>query len=205
MITIEKIKIFDRYVGDIDSFARSGRDHEKKLLNNNEWFLIDNFYQDIELISKKLADQGYTEQTIVKIKDNCDRESFDLFANRIESYKDFQTVAEILNQIKVFISKDPDTVYAGFDYADKFLEELNQDIKKIENCDYQTLEKVHVEFLPTCTYQELSLSNGWSDKYIVLSTDFDQIYERMIERKTAHNSTLPKVGRKWWQELFSSE
>jgi len=25
------------------------------------------------------------------------------------------------------------------------------------------------------------------------------------ERKTAHNSTLPKAGRSWWQKLFGSE
>lgn len=203
MITKEKIKIFDRYAGDIDSFARSGRDHEKKVLSDIEWFLIDNFYQDIELINKKLAAQTYTEQTIVKLKENCDRESLDFFTIRIECYKDFQNGAEILKQIKAFISKD--TVWAGFGNADKFLEELNQDIEKIENCDYQTLEKVHVEFLPTSTYQELSMSNGWSDKYLELSTDFDKIYERMTERKTAHDSTLPKAGRKWWQKLFGSE
>ena len=36
-------------------------------------------------------------------------------------------------------------------------------------------------------------------------TDFDKIYERMTERKTAHNSSLPKAGRSWWQKLFGSE
>lgn len=205
MISVEKIKIFDRYTGDIDGFARSGRDHEKSVLNDYEWSLINSFYQDIELINKKLAAQVYTEQIIVKLKDNCDRESLELFTNRIECYKDFQKVAEILKQIKAVVSKDTDTVWAGFDNADKFLEELNQDIEKIENCNYQTLEKVHVEFLPTCTYQELSMSNDWSDKYLELSTDFDKIYERMTERKTAHNSILPKAGRKWWQKLFGSE
>lgn len=205
MITAEKIKIFDRYAGNIDGFARFGRDHEKKVFNDNEWSIIDNFYQDIELINKNLVALVYTEQTIVKLKDNCDRESFDLFTNRIEYYKDFQKVAAILKQIKVLISKDTDTVWAGFDNADKFLKELNKDIEKIENCDYQTLEKVHIEFLPTCTYQELSMSNGWSDKYLELSIDFDKIYERMTKRKTAHNSTLPKAGRKWWQKLFGSK
>jgi len=205
MITIDKIKIFDSYRGDIDGLARVGRDSEKKLFDNNDWSLIDSFYQDIELINRRLAAQTYIEQTIAKLKDNCNDESFDWFISRIEHYNDFQKVVEILKQIRAFISKDTDTVWAGFDNADKFLEELNQDIEKIEKCDFQTLEKVHVEFLPTCTYQELSMSNGWSYKYIILSTDFDKIYERMTERKTAHNSTLPKAGRTWWQKLFGSE
>ncbi|WP_165501728.1 hypothetical protein, partial [Pedobacter frigiditerrae] len=151
------------------------------------------------------AAQTYIDQTITKLKDNCDIESFDLFTSRIEYYKDFQKVAGILKQIKAFISKDTDTVWAGFDNADKFLDELNQDIEKIENYNFQTLEKVHVEFLPTCTYQELSMSNGWSDKYLELSTEFDKIYELMTERKTAHNSTLPKTGQLWLKKLFGFE
>jgi hypothetical protein len=121
-------------------------------------------------------------------KNLFDNDSYELFVSKIECYKDFQKFADILKQIKGFVSHDTDTVWAGFENADKFLEELNQDIKKIENCDYQTLEKVQIEFLPTCTYQELSMSNDWSDNYILLSTDFDNIYERMTERKTAHNN-----------------
>lgn len=205
MITKEKIKIFDRYAGDYVCFARSGNDQEKKVLSDSEWSLIDNFYHDIEFINKKLTAQTYTEQTIVKLKENCDGESLELFTDRIKCYHDFQEVAEILKRIKAFISKETDTVWAGFENANKFLEELNQDIEKIENCDYQTLEKVYVEFLPTCSYQEISMSNGWSDKYLELSSDFDKIYERMKERKTAPNSTFPKAERKWWQKLFSSE
>lgn len=205
MITTEKIKIFDRYKGDIDGFARVGRNYEKKRIDNNDWYLIDSFYQDIELINKGLAAQTYIAKTFSKLKENCDHTGFNWFVNRIELYKDFQKVADILNQIKSFITKDTDTVWAGFENVNKFLEELNQDIEKIENCDLQTLEKVHVEFLPTCTYQELSMSNGWSDKYMILSTDFDKIYERITERKTAHKTTIPKVALKWWQKLFSSK
>lgn len=181
MITTEKIKIFNSYGGDSDGLARVVRDSEKKLFDHNDWSVIGNFYQDIELINKRLAAQTYIEKTIAKLKDNCDNESFDLFISSIYYFKDFQKVAEILKQIRAFISKETDTVWAGFDNADKFLEELNQDIQKIENCDFQTLEKVHVEFLPTCTYQGLSMSNGWSDKYLELSTEFDKIYDQMTK------------------------
>lgn len=205
MITREEIKVFDSYAGDIDGLARVGRDYERKLFDNNDWSRIDSFYQDIELINKGLTAESYLVGVIAKLKVNCDHESFNLLANKIECYKDFQKVAAITKQLKAFISKSTDTIWAGFDNADKFLDELNQDIEKIENCDYQTLEKVRIEFLPTCTYQELSMSNGWSDKYLELSTDFDKLYERITDRKTAHDSTLPKTGRSWWQKLFGSE
>jgi hypothetical protein len=64
---------------------------------------------------------------------------------------------------------------------------------------------VQTEFLPTSTYQEISISNGWGDNYIKLSSEFDKLYEKLIERKTAHNSSSPKAGCLWWQKLFGSE
>ena len=55
MISITKIKIFDSYNGDLDRFERVGLGSEKKLLGKNDWSLIENFYQDIELINKILV------------------------------------------------------------------------------------------------------------------------------------------------------
>lgn len=189
MITKDKIQIFNNYGGNIDGLTRVGSDYEKKLFDRGNWSLIDNLFQDIELINKGLVAQTYIDKTIATLKDNCDSDSFELFVSKIEFYKDFQKVADILKQIKAFIFQNTDTVWAGFDNADKFLEELNLDIEKIENCNFQTLEKINVEFMPTSTYQELSMSNGWSDKYLELSVEFDKIYERISGRKTAHNSS----------------
>ena len=35
--------------------------------------------------------------------------------------------------------------------------------------------------------------------------DLQKELEKYPERKPAHNSTLPKAGRSWWQKLFGSE
>jgi hypothetical protein len=105
MITIDKIKIFDSFRGDIDGLARAGRDSEKKLFDNNDWSLIDSFYQDIELINRRLAAPTFIDQTIAKLKDNCNDESFDWFISRIEHCNDFQKVAEILKQIRASFPK----------------------------------------------------------------------------------------------------
>lgn len=98
---------------------------------------------------------------------------------KLEHNKDFQKVAELLLQIRSCITEESDTVWAGFDNVEAFLEELNKDIDNIQLCDFQTLKKVHIEFLPTSTYQELSLSNGWSEMYLQLATEFDAIYKRL--------------------------
>jgi hypothetical protein len=47
----------------------------------------------------------------------------------------------------------------------------------------------------------------WNDKHNRLMNKLADITEVKIdeERKPAANSTLPKIGRSWWQKLFSSE
>lgn len=102
--------------------------------------------------------------------------------DKAEYFEDFQKVAELLLQIKSCITEESDTVWAGFDNVEAFLAELDKDIDNIQQCDFQTLKKVHIEFLPTCTYQELSLSNGWSEMYLQLAIEFDAIYERLKEK-----------------------
>lgn len=205
MITTEKIKVYGSYGGDIDELERVGSDFEKKLFDNDDWYLIDSFCGTIRVINKIRITQSYINDTLLALKENCDHDSFEIFTNAIECYKDFQKIADILKQLKTFISRDTDTVWAGVDNADKFLEGLNQDIKRLERCDYNTLEKVHREFLPTSTYQELSISNGWGDIYTKLSNDFEHVYEELTESETAYNSTLPKAGRSWLRKLFGSK
>lgn len=204
MITVEKIKIFNRYGGDIDGLARNSRSNDHNLITDNEWTLIDNFFQDIELINKRLAAQTYVEGTFVKLRDKCDRDSYELFVSKIEFYKDFQNVVDILRQIKKNIKADTDIVWARFDSLENCLADLNQDISNIKNCNFVTLDKVQSEFLPTSTYQEISITNGWGNDYIKLSNDFDKLYNKLTERKTAHNNTLPKAGRSWLQKFFGN-
>lgn len=99
--------------------------------------------------------------------------------DKTEYFEDFQKVAELLLQIRGYITEKSDIVWAGFDNVEAFLEELNKDIVNIQLCDFQTLKKVKLHFLPTSVYQELSLSNGWSEMYLQLATEFDAIYERL--------------------------
>lgn len=202
MITKEKIKIFDHYKGDMDSFIRSGSNSEQELWGKGEWSLISSFYQDIVLINKGLATQAYTHEVFIKLKANCDRDSFDILVHKIEYYKDFQEVAAILKQIKSYTHANAYTDWTYFDSATEFIAELDQDIAGIEHCDFATLDKVNIEFLPTATYQEMSMSNGWSKEYLQLSGNFDILYQKLTKRKTAHNSSLPKVKKTWWKTLF---
>ena len=78
MITIEKLKVYKNYDGDIDSWARSARKHEKAAIDNREWYLIDRLIQDLKLIDKGLAADSYANEVNIRLSDNCDKETIEL-------------------------------------------------------------------------------------------------------------------------------
>jgi len=88
----------------------------------------------------------------------------------------FYKVSDLLKQIRAKIKPFTEATSAGFETPEDFLTELNEDIAKIETCDISTLNKINTEFLPTGTYQELSLSNGWADEYSEMADTFDELY-----------------------------
>lgn len=72
MITIDKIKIYKRFNGDIDGWVRVGTKEEKSIMNNNDWFLIEGFIQDINLVKKGLASDTFMNSINERLKENCD-------------------------------------------------------------------------------------------------------------------------------------
>jgi len=69
MITIEKLKIFEKYNG-LDFDRASVKD--LKILDYSEYMLTDRLIQDIRLIQKGIAATTYEEQTNVLLEESCD-------------------------------------------------------------------------------------------------------------------------------------
>jgi len=203
VITTEKIKSFEHFKDAKNSFARINVTYYNKLLENSDWTLIDGLYQDIQLINDFLVAEPFIERVISNLREECDEDVFYILTSKINFYRDFQKIADILRQIKSYVSSESDTTWAGFDNAEVFLKELNQDITAISNCSFLALSKVYVEFLPTCSYQEISISNGWGDDYINLSNKFDRIHRRLTERMEANKYLLTKARTRWWQRIFN--
>lgn len=105
----------------------------------------------------------------------------------MQNYNEYQEIVKILEKIKSYINDETDTIWAGFNNTEDLLIELNKDIELLKLCDYETLVKVNIDFLPTCTYQELSLSNGWSDEYLIMSEKFDKCYQIIKDKKQLSN------------------
>ena len=65
MITLEKLKLYDKYAGDIDHLQRVDNKYEKKLIEDDDWLLISELIQDIGLIKRKLTSENY-EKTVME-------------------------------------------------------------------------------------------------------------------------------------------
>ncbi len=81
MITLDHLKIFYKYGGDSDGFARMGSKKDKELMHNNYWYLIDNFQQNIELINKGLASDSFEEKVLSDLNEYVDSEVRDHLLN----------------------------------------------------------------------------------------------------------------------------
>jgi len=83
MLSIEKIKIYNKFGGDSDGLIRVGKSSEQNLFDNNDWALIDEFEQDIKLISDRLVSKEYRERVLQKLSEKCDKETFEYFTSKI--------------------------------------------------------------------------------------------------------------------------
>lgn len=74
MITLEKLKIYKKYSGNIESWDRFGKDRDRSFLKYEEWELIDELIQNLELIENRLVSDSFKSQTLDKLKKVCDSE-----------------------------------------------------------------------------------------------------------------------------------
>jgi hypothetical protein len=72
MITIDKIKVYNRFNGDVDGWARIGTKEEKSVINDVDWFQIEEFIQEIQLIKKRLASNIFMNSINERLKKHCD-------------------------------------------------------------------------------------------------------------------------------------
>jgi hypothetical protein len=74
MITKDKIHIYKSYGGDVDGWARVGSKEEKELMNDEDWFLIEDLLQDISLQNSGNSSKEYSIKIDEKLKEKCSDE-----------------------------------------------------------------------------------------------------------------------------------
>ena len=84
MITIQKLKVYEKYYGDEDQLARISLETERELFDeNSDWFEIMNFKQDITMISQNLVADEYRNSSIERMKKLCDNDTFEILTKSI--------------------------------------------------------------------------------------------------------------------------
>ena len=74
MITPDKLKIYARYKGDVDMFARSGRSNEKTLMLDADFDLIQVLLQDANVLDRNLGSPQRTAEAMNRLRSNCSSE-----------------------------------------------------------------------------------------------------------------------------------
>ncbi|MBK7937226.1 MAG: hypothetical protein IPJ82_09100 [Lewinellaceae bacterium] len=98
-----------------------------------------------------------------------------------------ENLIALLNEVKFYITDDSDTAWAGYETPLELRNDIDSYIQKIRQDDVKILEILNVEFLPTSTFQEHSLSNGWGDEFLKIAERFDEIYQTLEKPKNKSN------------------
>lgn len=72
MLTIEKLEIFRKYNGDIDTWARSASVKEKRIISDDDWYMIESFLEDITMTQRGLVSIEFSSDLNRRMQDNCE-------------------------------------------------------------------------------------------------------------------------------------
>ena len=89
-------------------------------------------------------------------------------------------VIAILNEVKeILASPNTDVIWAGYDSVEEVVQMLDELIARLRDRDLSRRKDLELLFAPTGTFQEISISNGWADRFLRLADEFDQAMEEM--------------------------
>lgn len=88
---------------------------------------------------------------------------------------DLKNATEILVKVRERITDDSDLLWTSFETADELRQEIDGLICRLQQNDNKAIDDIYTHFLPTSTFQEHSIQNGWSDEYMKLADEFDKV------------------------------
>ena len=72
MITIEKVRIFSRWDGDEDMFGRAGKEREKNIIGDEDFYLIDRMLEDHIVIKRSLGSEERVAKAKKRFEELCE-------------------------------------------------------------------------------------------------------------------------------------
>lgn len=92
-----------------------------------------------------------------------------------------EKIKAILTCIRSKINDDTDVVWTKYDTPGQLIDHIDVCLNNLKELNPKILGSIYLDFSPTSTFQEISISNGWEDEYIQLSTEFDNAYKKFIQ------------------------
>lgn len=68
MLTLEKIRVYRKYGGDIDGLARVKNPDDCSLVTDEEWFLIDSLVQKLSLVKNGKASPEFARRISAEVR-----------------------------------------------------------------------------------------------------------------------------------------
>ncbi|MDO9166157.1 MAG: hypothetical protein Q7U13_08630 [Rhodoferax sp.] len=62
MLTVDKLRIYEQFDGDIDGWARAFRDQATPGMTDEDWFLIDELLMGLVTVRTGVASSSYAQQ-----------------------------------------------------------------------------------------------------------------------------------------------
>jgi hypothetical protein len=77
--------------------------------------------------------------------------------------------------VKVNITDNSDMTNCYYETPSELIQMLDKCISEIEQGNMKVIDDLAMEFAPTSSLQEHSMSNGWSDEYLIIAEEFDSV------------------------------
>ena len=74
MITLEKLRIYEKYGGDIDHLARMQNESDLKTITTEDWAQIGGLIQDMGMENKNLISESYREKIKRRLENETDNQ-----------------------------------------------------------------------------------------------------------------------------------
>ncbi len=93
--------------------------------------------------------------------------------------KVFKKLADLTAIIRKKIDNETDVFWSRYDSVQHLINDLDREVDRLKIKDHTVLRDLEILFAPTGSLQEISISNGWSDEFLVLAQEFDHLYEQI--------------------------
>ena len=98
-----------------------------------------------------------------------------MFGRTLMTQEDKYALLRVMLDAKSLISRPGnDFAWSRWENSSQALQEISNIEKEISDGDFSHLRDLELLFAPTGSLQELSLSSGWAEEYLILAKRFDE-------------------------------